>query len=475
MITPTTRPRVLIVDDKESLRDLLVRLLEPTCDTTTASSGDEALDLFTTASPGAFDVVVSDIRMPGIDGLELLARLKELDPDVEVILVTAYASVQSAVEAIQAGAFDYLPKPFDADDAVLKVTRAAERKALKDQARRLLELLSPQTSFHGLIGRSEPMRKVFALVEKAAARDLTVLITGPSGTGKELVARAIHMRSNARTEPFIAINCGAIPDQLLESELFGHVRGAFSGANTDKRGLFEEAGRGTVFLDELAELPLPLQVKLNRTLQERELRRVGDTRTRPLTARIVCATHRDLPELVAAQAFREDLYYRVNVFPIALPALIDRLEDLPLLAQHFLSRAHERTGSGPLGMKPEVLRALLDHTWPGNVRELENTMERAAAICDGPTVTLADLPETLAKKPARSHPSTRGLTHLTWRDALSEVERRTARTYFKALLEETAGNVSEAARRADLARESMHRLMRKHGLSSRTFRRRPGG
>jgi DNA-binding NtrC family response regulator len=487
MIPPSTRPRVLVVDDKESLRDLLVRLLEPSCDTTAASSGEEALDL---AHPGAFDVIVSDIRMPGLDGLELLARVKEVDPDVEVILVTAYASVQSAVEAIRAGAYDYLPKPFDADDAIIKVTRAAERKALKDQARRLMELLDQRSqdpsglAGSGLIGRSEPMRQVFALIDKAARRDLTVLVTGPSGTGKELVARAIHLRSAARAEPFVAINCGAIPESLLESELFGHVRGAFSGANSDKRGLFEEAGRGTVFLDELGELPLALQVKLNRALQERELRRVGDTRTRPLTARVITATNRELTDLVQAGTFREDLYYRVAVFPIALPPLSARLEDVPLLAQHFLSRARTRIGGGPQGMKPEVLRALLDHPWPGHVRELENAMERAAAVAEGPLVTLADLPEAIAKSRQRSESDAakdklprgtsalRNLTHLTWKDALVEVERRAARSYFRSLLEETSGNVSEAAKRADLARESMHRLMRKHGLSSNTFRKR---
>jgi DNA-binding NtrC family response regulator len=464
------KPRVLIVDDKESLRSLLVRLLEPTFETTTAETGEEALELLRSAN---FDVMVSDIRMPGIDGLELLRRAKAIDPDLEVLLMTAYASVQSAVEAIREGAFDYLPKPFDADDAILKVTRAAERRSLKNQTKRLLGMLEEHT-FSGIIGRSAPMAKVFTLIDKAARRDLTVLLSGPSGTGKELAARAIHLRSSARAEAFVPVNCGAIPADLLESELFGHVKGAFTGATGDKRGLFEEAHRGTLFLDEIGELPLPLQVKLNRALQERELRRVGDTKTRPLTARIIAATNRDLPTLVKAQTFREDLYYRLAVFPIAMPALNERLEDVTLLAHHFLTRAHARMGSGPEGFRPDALRALLSYPWPGNVRELENAVERASAIAEGPLVTRDDLPEgvaslTFATKTRRlSGPA---LAKRPWREAVELVERKVARAYFRALLESTRGNVSEAAERAGLARESLHRLLRKHGIAPDHFRR----
>lgn len=463
------RPRILVADDKESLRELMKRVLGDSYDVVVAADGSQAIALL---RGERFDVVVSDIRMPGADGLEVLRAAHAVDAHIEVILMTGFATIKNAVDAIRAGAFDYLPKPFEHDDALLKVGRAVERKALRDRAvlleRALAERQGPADSFEGIIGTSPAMGRVLPLLEKAAKSALTVLIEGESGTGKELAARAIHRRGPRRLEPFVAINCGALPAELIESELFGHARGAFSGATGDKRGLFEEAGRGTVFLDEIGELPLALQVKLNRVLQEHELRRVGDTRVRPLEARVIAATNRKLVDAVAAGRFREDLYFRLAVFPLRLPPLRRRKADLPLLAEHFLARARQRAGgAGPLGFRPEALRAMLAYRWPGNVRELQNIVERAAAIAEGEMVERRDLSLTKKKDPE----SRAKLIAMNWSDCSQRYERKLARRYFGALLEDTHGNVSEAATRAGIARESLHRVLRRHRIDPAVYRR----
>jgi len=461
---------VLVVDDKESLRELLARILADAYDVTVAANGVDAIALM---RGERFDVVVSDIRMPGADGLEVLRAAHAVDPHLEVILMTGFATIKNAVDAIRAGAFDYLPKPFEHEDALLKVGRAIERKALRDKADRLERALAQQLgkpgSFEGIIGASRAMERILPLLDKAAKSDLTVLLEGESGTGKELAARAIHRRSPRNHEPFVAINCGALPADLIESELFGHVRGAFSGATSDKRGLFEEAGRGTVFLDEIGELPLALQVKLNRALQERELRRVGDSKVRPLDARVVAATNRTLVDAVAAGQFREDLYFRLAVFPVQLPPLRRRKADIPLLAEHFLTRSRVRRGDGPLGFRPEALRALIAHRWPGNVRELQNVIERAAVIAEGELVNKKDL--ALTKKKGADPQSRDALLTLSWSEFTARFERKLARRYFGALLEDTHGNVAEAATRAGIARESLHRLLRRHRIDPAAYRR----
>jgi len=475
--------RVLVVDDKDSVRHLLGRILEPRFEVAFAGDGLEAEAMLRAE---AFDVVLSDIRMPGKDGLEVLRLTKTLAPSTEVVLMTAFASVQSAVEAIRAGAFDYLPKPFDPDEALLKVERAAERKALKDRAAGLerdLDELLGRARFGELMGRSEAMQRVFALLDKAAARDLTVLLLGESGTGKELAARAIHHAGSRRGEPFVPVNCGALPAALIESELFGHERGAFTGAERERAGLLEEAGRGTVFLDEVGELPLALQVKLNRALQERELRRVGGTAARRFEARVVAATNRDLAAAIAAGEFREDLFYRLNVFPIALPALRERREDVPLLAGHFLERERARAGQGPTGFRPEALRALLGYDYPGNVRELENVVARAAAVAEGELVELGDLPSGLAGEADAAARTAVGLDALWgdevaagtlgYREALERSQGHASALYLTALIAHHRGNVSRAAEQAGLARESLHRLLRRHGIEPGRYR--PGG
>ena len=461
-----TKGRVLVVDDKASMVALLERVLGEKFSVVTATDGETAL---TKLAAGSFDVVVSDIKMPGKDGLEVLRAAKELDPGLEVVLMTAYASVQNAVEAIRAGAYDYLPKPFDPDEAVVKVARAVEYKQLRDRAELLSQQVEGRFSFERLVGRSPAMQQVFALLKKASGLDLTVLVTGESGTGKELAARSIHHASARKEGPFVAVNCGALPADLIESELFGHVKGAFTGAASEKRGLVEEAATGTLFLDEIGDLPLPLQVKLNRALQEREFRRVGDTKDRKVEARIIAATNVDLKARAAEGNFREDLYYRLHVFPVRLPSLRERREDIPLLANQVLKRAHAREGRGPTAFSQGAMKALTTYSWPGNVRELENAVERAAAIAEEDVISKSDLPKEVVHGEGGSA-TPASIVRLPYREAMSLLHDRATREYLQALLASTAGNVSRAAEQAGVARESLHRLLKKHGVDPDTYR-----
>jgi len=464
------RPRVLVADDKENMLRLLERVLGETCDVSVAADGDRALALLAAQS---FDVVLTDIRMPGADGMEVLRRVRHESPSTEVVLMTAHGTVQSAVEAMKQGAYDYLEKPFDPEAAALAVSRAAERKALREQAERLRRELQDVYGFHSLVGRSPAMRQVYALLERASTMDITVLLSGESGTGKELAAKAIHYRGARRDGPFVAVNAGALPAELVESELFGHARGAFTGAAGARRGLFEEASGGTLMLDEIGELPLAVQVKLNRALQEREIRRVGENVPVRVDVRIVAATHRDLKAEVAAGRFREDLYYRLNVFPVRMPALRERREDVPLLAVHFLARHAKAHGRAVEGFDPEALRVLVSHDWPGNVRELENAVERAVAVADGELVRPADLPEELRSPPRRLVP-TEMLVKLPYREAVDMARDTVSREYLAVLMREFGGNVTRAAERAGVERESLHRLLKRYGLRSDDFKA-PGG
>jgi len=447
------------------MRRLVARILADAFEVEEADDGARALALVATRP---YDVVVTDIRMPGADGFELLAAVKARAPATEVVLMTGYATVQDAVRAMKQGAFDYLEKPFDPDAALAVVQRAAERKRLADAAR-LAAPPGDEDAFHALVGRSAPMRAVYRLLEKAAAVDATALLTGETGTGKELAARAIHYHSPRRERRFVPVNCGALPGELVESELFGHARGAFTGAAAAKPGLFQEAEGGTIFLDEVGELPLPAQVKLNRVLQEKEIRRVGETQATPVDVRVVAATHRELRDEVRAGRFREDLFYRLNVFSIALPPLRERPEDVPLLAAHFLEK-HARALRRTLrGFSPEAMRVLAGHAWPGNVRELENVVERAVAVAGGEQVEPDDLPPDLVASGAA--PATGPvLAALPYKDAVAGARDRITRDYLVALMTELGGNVTRAAERAGLERESLHRLLRKHGLRSEDFK-----
>jgi len=338
------------------------------------------------------DVLISDIKMPGMTGVDVLREAKRIDPDIVGIMVTAYASTETAVEALRLGAYDYLTKPFDVEELKAKVRNALERRTLRQENVLLKRALRSSSAFSNIIGRSKPMQDVFDLVETVAPTNSTILVTGESGTGKELVARAVHTNSLRRDQAFVALNCGALPETLLESELFGHMRGAFTGAATTKKGLLEAAERGTVFLDEISETSPMMQVKLLRVLQERKFRRVGGNEEIEADIRIIAATNRDLGRAVADGTFREDLFYRINVIPIQLPPLRDRREDITPLAEHFVGKYREQMGKPITGLTPEALRWLEGGDWPGNVRQLENVIERAVALERSTLIQVSSLP-----------------------------------------------------------------------------------
>jgi DNA-binding NtrC family response regulator len=462
------RARILVVDDKENMLKLFARILGDEYVLTTASDGGHAMAL---VGREQFDVVVTDIRMPGADGFEVLGAVKARAPDTEVVMMTGHGTIEDAVAAMKRGAYDYLQKPFDPDAALLALSRALERKRLREQAATLQREVEGVYSFHNIIGKSAPMRELYHLLERAAELDITVLLSGDSGTGKELAARAIHYHSARREKRFVPVNCGALPAELVESELFGHARGAFTGAVGEKAGLFEEAQGGTIFLDEIGDLPLPMQVKLNRALQEKEIRRVGDNKPVKTDVRVVAATHRDLKAEAREGRFREDLFYRLNVYPIRLPALRERRDDIPLLAAQFLEKYARAFRRDVTGIEPDALRILTGHDWPGNVRELENTIERAVAVSSTSVVREADLPAEVRASQQGPLPGA-SLARMPYRDAVDLARERMSRDYLTALLREFDGNVTHAAERAGLERESLHRLIRRYGIRPDDFRRR---
>ena len=386
-------PRVLIADDEEDIRFMLeLHLGRAGYAVSTVADGQAAVDAL---ADGTFDFALCDLVMPALTGLEVISRVAELGISTPIVLMSAHADVDTALKAVAHGAFDYISKPFRADEVLFRLRRALEQQALAAEVGRLKAAISNEFSFAGIIARSDPMKRVFRTIRKVADYKTTVLLSGESGTGKELVAKALHFNSVRKSKPFVPINCGAIPEALLESELFGHVRGAFTDATRTRTGLFEEADSGTLFLDEVGELPLSLQVKLLRVLQEGEIRRVGDSKARPVDVRIIAATVRDLAEEVKHGRFREDLYYRLNVLPLSLPPLRARRSDIPLLLEHFVARLNERLGTDCKGIEPDAMKMLMQHEWPGNVRELENAVERSIVLAETDTIGVADLPERI--------------------------------------------------------------------------------
>src|SRR5215472_1984237 len=385
--------RVLVVDDEENIRLVLRTLLKKNgYEVEVADSGEAALSSLDAFDP---DVILTDVRMPRMGGLDLLGALKAKQHPATVIVMSAYGNVDLAIDAMKAGAYDYVSKPFKPDEIVLVLRKAEERETLRRENRALKEQIQKDNQFESILAKSREMLEIFRTISKIAEFKTTVLITGESGTGKELVARAIHTRSSRKSAPFVAINCGAIPENLLESELFGHKKGAFTDATTDRRGLFEEADGGTLFLDEIGELPLGLQVKLLRALQEDTIRRLGDSKDVQVDVRIIAATHRDLAADVQAGRFREDLFYRINVLSIPIPPLRSRREDIGLLIDHFLARNNARLGTRVRGVSSEARKLLLEYAWPGNVRELENTIERAMVLAETDILQVGDLPERI--------------------------------------------------------------------------------
>jgi two-component system response regulator HydG len=445
-----TMGRILVVDDDLEMRALVKDVLEEQGHCVAVAEGGR--DALKQLSEGPFGVVLTDLRMQGMQGLQLLTAVKETYPDVNVILMTAFGSVETAIEAMKQGAYDYLIKPVKNDELIRIANRAVREADLRLEVHRLRREVLKEYSFHQILGKSKPMRDVFDLIRRVADSLTNVLITGESGTGKELVAKAIHYNSDRRDAPFVPVNCAAIPDLLLESELFGHIKGAFTDAKADKRGLFEEAQKGTLFLDELSELPLMLQAKLLRAIQEREIRRVGATRSMPVDVRIIAATNVNLAEAVKAKQFREDLYYRLNVIEVHLPPLRERKEDIPLLVEAFLRRCGETGRKGIKGMTESALALLIDYQWPGNVRELENVIERAVTLTLQDKIVPEDLPPTIQ--------GLRGDRHVIDEAAertrsLGEVEQ----DYILRIMDKTGGNKYQAAQILGIDRKTLYRKL----------------
>ncbi len=430
--------RILVVDDEENIRLVLRTLLKKHgFEVEVADSGEAALALLEAFDP---DVILTDVRMPRIGGLDLLATLKAKQHPATVIVMSAYGNVDLAIEAMKAGAYDYVSKPFKPDEIVLALRKAEERETLRRENRALREQIQKDNQFESILAKSREMLDIFRTISKIADFKTTVLLTGESGTGKELVARAIHTRSSRGEAPFVAINCGAIPENLLESELFGHKRGAFTDASSDRRGLFEEANGGTLFLDEIGELPLNLQVKLLRVVQEDSIRRLGDSKDIEVDVRIIAATHRDLAADVKAGRFREDLFYRINVLLIHIPPLRNRREDVNLLIDHFILRNNARLGTRSRGVSTEARKLLLEYAWPGNVRELENTIERAMVLAETDLLEVSDLPERIrdALDPVQVHLASGELSIKRTAAAIEQILIRRALT-------KTKGNRTRAA------------------------------
>ena len=384
---------ILIVDDEKNYLVVLETLLtDEGYDVHTSDSAIHALELLEAYE---VDLVITDMKMPKMDGIEFLGRAKETHPDVPVIMMTAFGTVEKAVEAMKLGAFDYITKPFQNRELVMTVAKALEMRSLLKQNRMLHEQLSNRYSFENIVGKSKPMIKIYDLIRKVADTKATVLISGESGTGKELVARAIHFNSRRKGQPFISVNCSALTETLLESELFGHERGAFTGAMATKKGRFEVAHNGTLFLDEVGEMSMRLQVKVLRVLQEMEFERVGGTAPIKVDVRILAATNKDLKEEVANGNFREDLFFRLNVVHLILPPLRERSDDIPLLISHFVKKYSEENGKGDIEVTPQAHRTLLNYEWPGNIRELENVIERAVILCNESQITEYDFPDEI--------------------------------------------------------------------------------
>ena len=450
-------PRVLVVDDEENIRLVLRTLLRKQgYEVEVAARAEEALQRLDGFGP---DFVIADVRMPGMTGIELVGELKKRESTATAIVMSAFGSVDLAIEAMKAGAYDYVSKPFKQDEVLLALRKAEERESLRRENRALREAVKRDAQMHEMLGKSEPMQKLFRTLEKVAEYKTTVLIQGESGTGKELIARALHRSSPRAGGAFVAVNCGAIPEALLESELFGHKRGAFTDASADKKGLFEEADQGTIFLDEIGELPLGLQVKILRALQEGTIRRLGETKDRTVDVRVIAATVRDLKHEVDEGRFREDLYYRLNVLPITVPPLRERKDDLALLVDHFIEKNNLRLGTKVRGISAPARKLVLDYHWPGNVRELENTIERAVVLAEGDVLDVADLPERL-----REPRDVAAIALSTGELSIKKTTRFIEETLIRRALEKTKGNRTAAAKLLEISHRALLYKIKDYGI-----------
>lgn len=444
----TKKPRILVVDDEAAVRESLNDwLMEDDYEVGLAASGEDAVSM---AQENSWDLILLDLKMPGMDGLETLKRLKKMMPEAEVLMMTAFATIDTAVQAMKEGAFDYLVKPFDPDEIEMHIKKIVEHKELVLENILLRQKLEEKYKYGEIIGKSGAMQEVFELITRIAPTDSTVLITGESGTGKELIAQAIHGNSNRCYMPFIAVSCGALPDSLLESELFGYEKGAFTGAEHTKRGRFEMADKGTIFLDEIGDISLKTQVDLLRVLQQKEFRRLGGEEVIKVDVRILAATNRDLQKAIRENRFREDLYYRLNVISIHVPPLRERKEDIPLLIETFIRRYCLEMNKEEVKISPTALKLLLDYDWPGNVRELENVIERALVIGQGKKIAADDLPFSRKELVPEKLPK-----------SLKVMEQM----HIERVLEETDWNISRAARELDIDRQTLYNKIQKYKIT----------
>ncbi|HXV76820.1 MAG TPA: sigma-54 dependent transcriptional regulator [Candidatus Polarisedimenticolaceae bacterium] len=458
----TTRARLLVVDDEEPQRLMLERILARAgYDVATAAHGKQALELL---ERQRFDALLTDQRMPEMDGLDLLRHVQRLDAGLPVVLMTAYGTVSNAVDAMKRGAADYLTKPFERDELLVVIDKVLRQRRLEDEVVTLRGALRARYRLDNLVGASAPMQEVFTLIERVSATDVPVLITGESGTGKELVARAIHQQSGRESGPFVALNCAAIPETLLESEFFGHERGAFTGATRTHIGRFEQADRGTLFLDEIGAMRVDLQAKLLRAIQEGEVQRLGSAVSRKVDVRIVAASCEDLEQAIRNRRFREDLYYRLNVVPVRLPPLRERIDDVPLLVDHFVSKAADKFGREGLGVGPEVVDRLQRHPWPGNVRELENCIERMVVLTRAKRLTLQDVPPRIGDAQAATD-NVDGFDLPLEGIRLPELERHLIRQ----ALARSRGSLGPAARLLGISYKTLQYRMRKFELDRGAF------
>ena len=461
-------PRILVVDDEAIVCESCARiLLEEGYEVECTLSGKEAFEKMR-ANP--FDVVITDLKMPGVDGMDVLKTLHKDYPDAVIIMITGFSTVETAVEAMKLGAFDYIPKPFTPDEVSIVVKKAIEKRNLMLENVYLRQELQEKYGFQNIIGRSKKMQDIYRIIAKVALTDSTALIYGQSGTGKELIARAIHFNSARREKPFVPVDCAVLSENLLESELFGHIRGSFTGAVTTKPGLFEVADGGTVFLDEVGNISLGIQAKLLRVLQEREFTPVGGTKAKKIDIRLIAATNKELEKMIREETFREDLYYRLNIVPISLPLLKERPEDIPLLATHFLKKYADEMGKTVKGFTPEAMKRLMRHSWPGNVRELENVVERSVVMIDEETVRpdhliLPDEKErgdATVRVPATSEELKEIKKHLREK-AVEEIEK----AFILNALERNNWNVTRASDDVGMLRPNFQALMRKYNLRAR--------
>ena len=447
--------RILVVDDDRAMCQLLVDLLhEDGYRVEVSYDGESAIEKHRT---GRFDLTITDLMMPKMKGIELIQRLREIDGGAPVLLITAFGTIESAVEAMRAGAFHYVTKPFHNEEILIQVKRALEQQRLRNEVRRLRTEVQARERFQNIIGQSAAMQKIFETVAQVSDLAANLLIEGENGTGKEIIARTIHFNSSRASGPFVPVNCAAIPENLLESELFGYVRGAFTDARKDRRGLFQEASGGILFLDEIGEVPLTLQAKLLRVLEDKEVRPLGANQGEKVDTRVLSASNRHLEELVRTGKFRQDLFYRLNVIRIELPPLRERSEDIPLLVNHFIEKFSQDAKRRVEGIQPEALAALKSHDWPGNIRELEHTIERAVLLGDGAEIGLEDLPAPMIARGESAFIVGQGIAkQLT----LHDLER----DYIGKILESTHGNKTEAARILGVDRTTLYRKLEEYKL-----------